>query len=64
MEPMKASLQQKSSHGGWRSARYIIGVEIAERFAYYGMLGNLFTYLTQSLGESNATAAKNVNTWL
>ncbi|XP_010269365.1 PREDICTED: protein NRT1/ PTR FAMILY 5.4-like [Nelumbo nucifera] len=63
MEPMKASLQQKSSHGGWRSARYIIGVEIAERFAYYGMMGNLFTYLTQSLGESNATAAKNVNIW-
>ncbi|XP_010276617.1 PREDICTED: protein NRT1/ PTR FAMILY 5.4-like [Nelumbo nucifera] len=63
IEPMEVSLQQEPSHGGWISAIYIIGVEIAERFAYYGMFGNLMTYLTDVLGESTATAAKNVNIW-
>lgn len=37
---------------------------MAERFAYYGVAGNLFTYLTNVLGEHTATAAKNVNTWV
>ncbi|KAK8508628.1 hypothetical protein V6N13_116147 [Hibiscus sabdariffa] len=39
-------------------------VEMAERFAFYGLAGNLITYLTNNLGEPVATAAKNVNTWV
>ncbi|KAF8403629.1 hypothetical protein HHK36_011733 [Tetracentron sinense] len=62
-EHKKASSQQEFSQGGWRSAIFIIGVEVAERFAYYGMSGNLITYLTNVLHQSTATAAKNVNTW-
>jgi peptide/histidine transporter 3/4 len=38
-------------------------VEVAERFAYYGISCNLITYLTDSLGQSTATAAENVNAW-
>ncbi|CAE5958257.1 unnamed protein product [Arabidopsis arenosa] len=53
----------KSSTGGWRSAWYIIGVEVGERFAYFGIASNLITYLTGPLGQSTATAAVNVNTW-
>ncbi|CAH2033629.1 unnamed protein product [Thlaspi arvense] len=53
----------KSSTGGWRSAWFIIGVEVAERFAYFGIACNLITYLTGPLGQSTATAAVNVNTW-
>ncbi|KAK1300923.1 putative peptide/nitrate transporter [Acorus calamus] len=49
--------------GGWTSAIFIIGVEIAERFAYYGISSNLISYLTGQLGESTATAAANVNAW-
>ncbi|KAI7744429.1 hypothetical protein M8C21_017309 [Ambrosia artemisiifolia] len=53
----------RSRSGSWRSASFIIGVEIAERFAYYGVSSNLITYLTGPLGQSTATAAENVNAW-
>ncbi|KAF5744224.1 protein NRT1/ PTR FAMILY 5.10-like [Tripterygium wilfordii] len=70
LEPVHDSVDYKgrpllksSSFGGWRSAMFIIGVEVAERFAYYGISANLITYLTGSLGESTATAAARVNLW-
>lgn len=54
---------RRSNSGGWRSASFIIAVEIAERFAYYGISSNLITYLTGPLGESTADAAAQVNAW-
>ncbi|XVF41111.1 hypothetical protein PTKIN_Ptkin01aG0254200 [Pterospermum kingtungense] len=56
--------RNKSSKGGWNAAIFVIFVEMAERFAFYGLAGNLITYLTNNLGEPVATAAKNVNTWV
>ncbi|KAI9156802.1 hypothetical protein LWI28_012471 [Acer negundo] len=56
--------QKPSKKGGWNSAVFIIFVEVAERFAFYGLAGNLITYLTNVLHEPTATAAKNVSTWM
>ncbi|XP_068324841.1 protein NRT1/ PTR FAMILY 5.4-like isoform X1 [Pyrus communis] len=56
--------QPSSSRGGWSAAIFIIFVEMAERFAYYGTAGNLITYLTNELHEPIPMAAKNVNTWV
>ncbi|XP_042484217.1 protein NRT1/ PTR FAMILY 5.10-like [Macadamia integrifolia] len=53
----------RSKTGKWRSAVFIIGVEIAERFSYCGIGSNLITYLTGPLQQSTVTAAVNVNTW-
>ncbi|KAL0016209.1 hypothetical protein SO802_003278 [Lithocarpus litseifolius] len=53
----------RANSGGWRSASFMIGVEVAERFSYFGISCNLITYLTEQLGQSTVTAAENVNAW-
>ncbi|WZZ67598.1 protein NRT1/ PTR FAMILY 5.11-like [Brassica napus] len=66
-DPSAAELGNKavrSSSGGWKSARLIIFVEMAERFAYFGVSSNLITYLTGPLGQPTAAAAANVNVWI
>ncbi|KAJ3677983.1 hypothetical protein LUZ60_001786 [Juncus effusus] len=53
----------RSSSGGWPSGLFLLGLELATRFAYYGVSSNLITYLTGPLGRSNAEAAAATNAW-
>ncbi|KAK4490050.1 hypothetical protein RD792_000704 [Penstemon davidsonii] len=59
----KGGAPNRCKTGCWKSATFIIGVEVVERFAYYGISSNLISYLTGPLGQSTATAAENVNAW-
>ncbi|XP_077248697.1 protein NRT1/ PTR FAMILY 5.4-like [Tasmannia lanceolata] len=60
---MADGTQRKPLTGGWRSSIYLIGVEVGERFAYYGVSGNLITYMTNIMHDSTVVAAKNINVW-
>eukprot|EP00267_Zea_mays_P043106 XP_020395166.2 protein NRT1/ PTR FAMILY 5.10 [Zea mays] len=53
----------RATTGGWKSASFIIAVEIAERFSFYGVSANLITFLTGPLGEGVAAAAAAINAW-
>ncbi|KAH6834042.1 Major facilitator superfamily protein [Perilla frutescens var. hirtella] len=53
----------RSKSGLWKSTSFILGVEVAEKFAYNGISSNLISYLTGPLGQSTAVAAANVNAW-
>ncbi|KAL1533844.1 protein NRT1/ PTR FAMILY 5.10-like isoform X1 [Salvia divinorum] len=62
-EDFKGLRAVRSKTGLWKSASFIIGVEVAEKFAYNGVSSNLITYLTGPLGQSTASAAASVNAW-
>ncbi|KAL0351302.1 UNVERIFIED_CONTAM: protein NRT1/ PTR FAMILY 5.10 [Sesamum calycinum] len=53
----------RSKSGCWKSASFILGTGLAERFAYYGISCNLVSFLTKKLGQPAATAAAQLNAW-
>uniref|UniRef100_A0ACD6A8G9 Uncharacterized protein n=1 Tax=Avena sativa TaxID=4498 RepID=A0ACD6A8G9_AVESA len=54
----------RSTSGGWRSALFVVVLEVSSGFSFYGVQANLIMYLTGPLGRSNAAAASAVNAWV
>ncbi|KAI3895870.1 hypothetical protein MKW98_025661 [Papaver atlanticum] len=41
----------RSKYGGWKSAYFIIVIDVADSFTYWGISSNLISYLTGPLGQ-------------
>ncbi|XP_073393754.1 protein NRT1/ PTR FAMILY 8.2 isoform X2 [Physcomitrium patens] len=54
----------KRTTGRFKANAFIIGIEIGERLAFYGISANLVTYLTHVLHEGTEKSATNVNNWM
>ncbi|CAI9107575.1 OLC1v1006959C1 [Oldenlandia corymbosa var. corymbosa] len=54
----------RSRTGGWRACSFIVGYEIMERMAYYGIASNLVLYLTNKLHEGTVKSSNNVTNWV
>ncbi|XP_047942293.1 protein NRT1/ PTR FAMILY 5.2-like isoform X2 [Salvia hispanica] len=54
----------RSSTGKWKACYFIVGYEIFERMAYYGIASNLVIYLTNKLHEGTVESANNVTNWI
>ncbi|KAL4194469.1 hypothetical protein AMTRI_Chr05g68830 [Amborella trichopoda] len=53
-----------SKTGRWTGCSFIVGYEIFERMAYYGISSNLVLYLTNKLHEGTVASSRNVTNWV
>ncbi|KAK6143962.1 hypothetical protein DH2020_020782 [Rehmannia glutinosa] len=54
----------RSTTGRWKACYFIVGYEVFERMAYYGIASNLVIYLTEKLHEGTVTSSNNVTNWI
>ncbi|KAF7804612.1 protein NRT1/ PTR FAMILY 5.2-like [Senna tora] len=54
----------RSKTGGWKACSFIVGYEVFERMAYYGISTNLVLYLTTKLHEGTVESSNNVTNWV
>ncbi|XP_052170323.1 protein NRT1/ PTR FAMILY 5.2-like [Diospyros lotus] len=54
----------RSQTGRWRACSFIVGYEVFERMAYYGITTNLVVYLTNKLHEGTVKSSNNVTNWV
>ncbi|TYJ27139.1 hypothetical protein E1A91_A07G165700v1 [Gossypium mustelinum] len=54
----------RSNTGRWKACSFIVGYEVFERMAYYGIASNLVLYLSRKLHEGTVKASNNVNIWV
>ncbi|KAI3806090.1 hypothetical protein L1987_21982 [Smallanthus sonchifolius] len=54
----------RSNTGKWRACYFMLGYEVCERMAYYGISTNLVLYLTRELHEGTVKSSNNVTNWV
>ncbi|XP_031501931.1 protein NRT1/ PTR FAMILY 5.2-like isoform X1 [Nymphaea colorata] len=54
----------RSKGGRWTACSFIVGYEVFERMAFYGISANLVVYLTTRLHEGTVTSSRNVTNWV
>ncbi|XP_047325686.1 protein NRT1/ PTR FAMILY 5.3-like [Impatiens glandulifera] len=54
----------RSTTGKWKACSFIVGYEVFERLAYYGIATNLVIYLSEKLHEGTVTSSNNVTNWV
>ncbi|RZC60825.1 hypothetical protein C5167_022574 [Papaver somniferum] len=54
----------RSKGGRWKACSFIVGYELLERMAYFGVLANLVVYLTTRLHEGTVESSNNVTNWI
>ncbi|KAK7284144.1 hypothetical protein RJT34_18884 [Clitoria ternatea] len=54
----------RSKTGKWKACSFIVGYEVFERMAYYGIASNLVLYLTKKLHEGTVKSSNNVSNWV
>ncbi|KAI3678787.1 hypothetical protein L6452_38090 [Arctium lappa] len=54
----------RSNTGRWRACYFMLGYEVCERMAYYGISTNLVLYLTRELHEGTVKSSNNVTNWV
>ncbi|XP_071687693.1 protein NRT1/ PTR FAMILY 5.2-like [Rutidosis leptorrhynchoides] len=50
--------------GRWNACYFMLGYEICERMAYYGIATNLVLYLTREMKEGTVTSSNSVTNWV
>ncbi|KAI3760199.1 hypothetical protein L1987_50590 [Smallanthus sonchifolius] len=61
---LKGRRALRSTTGRWRACYYMLGYEVCERMAYFGISTNLVLYLTRELHEGTVKSANNVTNWV
>ncbi|GAU44536.1 hypothetical protein TSUD_335180 [Trifolium subterraneum] len=53
----------KSKTGRWKACSFLVGYELFERMAYYGISTNLVVYLTNKLHQGTVESSNNISNW-
>ncbi|CAK8543628.1 unnamed protein product [Lathyrus sativus] len=53
----------RSKTGRWKACSFLVGYELFERMAYYGISTNLVVYLTNKLHQGTVESSNNISNW-
>ncbi|PWA85237.1 proton-dependent oligopeptide transporter family [Artemisia annua] len=54
----------RSETGKWKACYFMLGYEVCERMAYYGISTNLVLYLTREMKEGTVKSSNSVTNWV